>query len=113
SDRVGDVEPRHMDIAVGEVAEDLGAAALEGDVDEIEAGAFGEDFGIDLLIATDAGAAVTDLARVFAGIGEKVGEGLEGKIRCGREKEDRDIRQRGDDLDVSLVVDSHLLYEHD
>src|SRR5215472_9633805 len=34
--------------------------------------AFGEDFGIDLLIAADAGAAVADLARVFAGIGEKV-----------------------------------------
>src|SRR5262245_54064096 len=65
SDRVSDVEPRHMDIAVGEIAQDLGAAALERNVHEIKTRALGEDFGIDLLIAADAGAAVTDLARVF------------------------------------------------
>src|SRR5262245_51355707 len=92
-----------MDIAVGEIAEDFGAAALERNVHEIKTGAFGQDFGIDLLIAADAGAAVADLARVFAGIGEKVGERHGGKIRRGREEEDRDIRERGDDLDVPLV----------
>jgi len=63
-----------VDIAIGEIAEDLGAAALERNVHEVKTGAFGKDFGIDLLIAADAGAAVTDFARVFAGIGEKVGE---------------------------------------
>src|SRR5262249_18522631 len=92
---------------------DLGAAALERNVHEIETRAFGEDFGIDLLIAADAGAAVTDLARMFAGVGDKVGEGRGGKVRRGREKEDRDVRQRGDDLDVLLVVDFHLFCEHD
>ena len=79
--RHGDVEPRHVDIAIGEIAEDLGAAALEWNVHEIKTGAFGEDFGIDLLIAADAGATVTDLARVFAGVGEKVGERRGGKTR--------------------------------
>src|SRR5262249_36411579 len=49
--------------AVGEIAEDLGAAAFEGNVDEIEARALGEDFSIDLLVAADAGAAVADLTR--------------------------------------------------
>src|SRR6516162_8795558 len=107
-DRVGDVEPRHVDIAIGEIAEDLGAAALEWNVHEIKTGAFGEDFGIDLLIAADAGATVTDLARVFAGVGEKVGERRGGKTRRGREEEDRDIRQRGDDLNLPLVIDFHL-----
>ena len=62
-DGIGDVEPRHMDVAVGEIADDLGAAAFERNVHEIEPGALGEDFGIDLLIAADAGAAVADLAR--------------------------------------------------
>src|SRR5262249_29699647 len=94
--------------AIGEIAEDLGAAALERNVHEIETGAFGEDFSIDLLIAADAGAAVTDLARVFAGVGEKVGERGGGKIRRGREEEDRDIRQRGNDLNAPLVVDFHF-----
>ena len=84
--RHGDVEPRHVDIAIGEIAEDLGAAALEWNVHEIKTGAFGEDFGIDLLIAADAGATVTDLARVFAGVGEKVGERRGGKTRRGREE---------------------------
>src|SRR5262249_49423153 len=32
----GGVEPRHMDIAVGEIAQDLGAAALERNVHEIK-----------------------------------------------------------------------------
>ena len=112
-DRVGDVEPRHLDIAVGEIAEDLGAAALEGNVDEIETRALGEDFGIDLLVAADAGAAVTDLAGVVAGIGEKVGKRLRRKVRRRREKEDRDVRQRGNDLHVALVIDFHFLREQD
>src|SRR5262249_40400816 len=40
SDGIGDVEPRHVDVAVGEIAEDLGTAALERNVHEIKTGAF-------------------------------------------------------------------------
>ena len=53
---------------------------LNGMCSEIETGALGEDFGIDLLIAADAGAAVADLARMFLGIGQELGECAGGKF---------------------------------
>ena len=66
---IGDVEPRHMDVAIGEIADDLGAAAFEGNVHELEAGAPGEDLGVDLLIAADPGAPVAHFAGMLPGIG--------------------------------------------
>jgi hypothetical protein len=113
ANRIGDVEPRHLDIAVAEVAQDLGAAALEWNVHEVETGAFGEDLGIDLLIAADAGAAVTDLARMLPGIGEKFAEVARREFRRGGEKKDRDVGERRDDLHLALVIELHFFREQD
>ena len=88
---------------------------LNGMCTRFEAGALGQDFGVDLLIAADAGAAVADLARMRLGVGEEFGEGLGERrnVGRGREKEDRNVGERGDDLHVPLVVDLHLLREQD
>ena len=56
ADRVGDVEPRHMDVAAGDVLEDARAAVLERDVEELQsAGALRQDLSVDVLIGADAG----------------------------------------------------------
>ncbi len=118
SDRIGDVEPGNVDVAIAEIADDLRAAALERDVDERDAGTLRQNLGVDLLIAADAGAAETHPARMSLGIGDEVGEGLRRRsvgreVRGGGEKEHRHVRERRDDLQVALVVDLQFLGEQD
>ncbi len=113
ADRIGDVEPRHLDVAVAEVADDLGAAVLERNVQELDAGALGEHLGVDLLIAADAGAAVADLARMRLGVGDEFGEGLGREVGRGRQEEHRHVGEPRHDLHVLAVVDLHLLGEQD
>ena len=107
-----------MDVAVGEIADDLGAAAFERDVQEVQPCTFGEDFGVDLLVGADAGTAVEELARMRLGMGEELREGFERSIvrgngRRGREEEHRDIREREDDLHVACIIDLELFREQD
>ncbi len=111
ADRVGDVEPGDLDVAIGEVADDLGAAALERDVQEVEPGALGENLRVDLLITADAGAAVAHLAGMRFRVGDELGEGLGREVGRGREEEDRNVGELRDDLHVALVVDPQLLRE--
>src|SRR6185436_3362519 len=75
ADRIGDVEPRHLDVAVDEIADDLGAAAFERNVHEVETCSLGKDLGVDLWIAADSGTAVSHLARMLPGIDQEIGEG--------------------------------------
>src|SRR5205085_9841904 len=99
-----DVEPGDLDVAIGEIANDLRAAVLERDMKKLEAGALGQDLGVDLLIAANTGAAIAHLAGPLLGILEELGEGLGREVRRGREEEHWRFREPCDDLHYVVVI---------